>query len=218
MVDLLDTSENIQTTYLVRHGDINVNHKGKICGNLEVPLAQEGFVQAEILGTWFNDLEIHSMFASPLGRTVDTADIIAKTIKMPTYFKHSGLLEKKEGDWEGKTYWEIRDKSPKLWEKWSQDPIYFSPPHGESIFDFHSRVGRALKDILSNYNCGKKIILVSHAGFIRSAIMNALNIPVENFFRIDIPTASITRIDWSDNFASLKYCGLILESYSYMAA
>jgi broad specificity phosphatase PhoE len=218
MVDLLDTSESIKTVYLVRHGETTATQKGRICGNSDVPLTDDGLYQAEILGSWFSELKIDSIFASPLNRTIQTADTIARAVKMPTYFKHSGLTEKKEGDWEGKTYWQVRDENPRLWERWSQDPIYFAPPNGESVSEYIARVSRALNDIFKNYQCGNKIILVTHSGFIRAAIMNALNIPVENFFRIDIPTASVSRIDWSENFATLKYSGLILESYSYAAA
>lgn len=70
-------------------------------------------------------------------------------------------------------------------------------------------------DIIHNYDSGNKIILSTHAGVIRSIIMNCLNIPVENFFRIDVPPGSITKIEYSNSFATLKYCGLTLESYSY---
>jgi len=160
MVDLLDTSESIKTVYLVRHGETTATQKGRICGNSDVPLTDDGLYQAEILGSWFSELKIDSIFASPLN----------------------------------------------------------APPNGESVSEYIARVSRALNDIFKNYQCGNKIILVTHSGFIRAAIMNALNIPVENFFRIDIPTASVSRIDWSENFATLKYSGLILESYSYAAA
>lgn len=219
MVDLLDSSEKVKTIYLVRHGDTSATKKGRICGsNNDISLNEEGLAQAELIGAWFSDLEVDSIFSSPLMRTVQTADCIAKSVHMPTYYKHSGLVEKKEGDWDGKTYWQVRDEDPKAWEKWSKDPINFAPPNGESVKDFVARIDRALTDILKNYETGNNIVLTTHAGVIRSVIMNTLNIPVENFFRIDIPPGSISRIDWSESFATLKYCSLTLEAYSYAVA
>jgi alpha-ribazole phosphatase len=215
MADLLDFSESIKSLYLVRHGETSATKKGIICGNSDIPLNEEGIEQSYTLASWFADIEIDSIFSSPLQRTSFTADDIAKACKIPTYFKHSGLIEKKEGEWEGKTYWQLRDEDPKAWEKWSKDPINFSPPAGESVKDFVARVDRALMDIIHNYDSGNKIILSTHAGVIRSIIMNCLNIPVENFFRIDVPPGSITKIEYSNSFATLKYCGLTLESYSY---
>lgn len=217
MADLLDFSETVKSLYLVRHGETSATEKGRICGESNIPLNDEGFAQANVLGSWFSDMEISSIFSSPLTRSVQTADAIAKAIKMPTYFKHSGLTEKKEGEWEGKTYWQLRDEDPDAWEKWSNNPIDYAPPGGESVRNFVSRVDRALKDIINNYETGNRIVITTHAGIIRAIILNCLNIPVENFFRIDIPTGSITKIEYSENFATLKYTSLTLESYSYVA-
>jgi broad specificity phosphatase PhoE len=217
MVDLLDSSENVKSLYLVRHGETSATQKGRICGHSNVSLNDEGFAQANVLGSWFSDMEISSIFSSPLPRAVQTADAIAKAMKMPTYFKHSGLIEKKEGTWEGKTYWQLRDEDPDSWERWSNDPIDFAPPEGESVRSFVARIDRALKDIINNYETGNRIVIATHAGVIRGIILNCLNIPVENFFRIDVPTGSITKIDYSDNFATLKYTSLTLESYSYVS-
>ena len=218
MVDLLDSNEKIKTIYLVRHGEILSSMKGRICGHSDILLNETGLYQAEVLGAWFSDMGIESIFSSPLTRTVQTSDMIAKSVGLPTYYKHSGLTEKKEGEWEGKTYWELRDQAPKLWERWSKDPINFAPPAGESVKDFVARIGRAFKDIVFNYETGNKVVFVTHAGVIKSMMMNALDIPAENFFRIDIPLASITRLDWSESYTTLKYSGLTLDTYSYSVA
>jgi alpha-ribazole phosphatase len=218
MVDLLDSSEKVKQIYLVRHGETSATDRGRICGNSDIGLNAEGIEQVEVVASWFYDMPIDSIFSSPLLRAVQTADAIAKAVHKPTYFKHSGLVEKKEGDWEGKTYWEIRDQQPKQWEKWSKDPINYAAPNGESIKDFVARIDRALKDILNNYDTGNRIVLTTHAGVIRAIIINALDIPVENFFRIDVPVASVSKVDWSDSFATLKFCGLTPEEYSLALA
>ncbi len=218
MLSLLDSNENVKRIYLVRHGETSSTNKGRICGNSDVPLTDEGIYQTQIVASWFKDQEVSSIFASPLQRTCEMAEEISEVILLPTYYKHSGLLEKKEGDWEGKTYWEIRDSNPKLWERWSEDPIHISAPNGESVSDFVARCGRAFKDIIMNYETGNDVVLVTHAGVIKGIIMNVLGIPVENFFRIDIPLASISRLDHSENFTTLKYLGLTLEAYSYTVA
>ncbi len=208
MVDLLDSSEKIKSFYLVRHGETEATLKGSICGEKDIPLTEQGILEAEIIADTLVETNIDTIFSSSLTRCVQTSDIIAKAIRKPTYFKHSGLLEKKEGDWEGKTFWQIRSEQPKIWEKWSNDPINVAAPGGESVVDFVARVGRALGDIRLNYEIGHRIVISTHAGVIKAIIMNTLNIPVENFYRIDIPVGSISRVDWSDSFATLKFCGL----------
>ncbi len=192
----------------MRHGETTATLKGNVCGELDVPLTDEGIITAEMIGDALSEADIYSIFSSPQGRCVQSSDIIAKALKKTSYYKHSGLVEKKEGEWEGKTYWQIRAENPKLWEKWSKDPIHTAAPGAESVADFVARVGRAMEDIRKNYDIGQRIALVTHAGVIKAIIMHTLDIPVENFFRIDIPVGSISRVDWSDSFATLKFCGL----------
>lgn len=211
MVDLLDFSEQIKTFYLVRHGETAATKKKQICGSSDEPLSKEGAYQAEVLADWFADIQIDSVFSSPLIRCAQSADMLAKAVKKSMYYKHSGLVEKKEGDWEGKTYWQIRDEDSKLWEKWSNDPINVAAPGGETVKDFVARVGRAWKDIRENPNCGNKTILSTHAGVVRAMMIHALDIPVENFFRIDVPLGSVTRVDWSESYSTLKFSGLCPE-------
>ncbi len=218
MVNLLDSSEQIKSLYLVRHGETTATDKSRICGRSDVALTEEGIEQTNLTAAWFYELDIDSIFSSPLARTVALADAIAKAVRKPTYYKHSGLIEKNEGLWEGKTYWQVRSEDPRAWEAWSKDPINHTPPEGESVKDFVARVGRALNDILKNYDTGNKIVLSTHSGVIRSIIIHALNIPVENFFRIDIPVASISKVDWSANFATLKFSGLTPEAYNFALA
>jgi alpha-ribazole phosphatase len=210
----LDLSEEVKSFYLVRHGELKNSSKGRVPDTNDKGLNSEGVLEAELLSSFFHDLRISAIFSSPNNSAVETTDIIAKNIGEPTFFKHSGLMDKREGEWAGKTYWQIREEDAKSWEKWSKDPINFCPPNGESVRDFVSRVGRALKDIRSNYEIGEKIILSTHAGVIRALLILALDIPADNFFRIDVPLSSISRIDWSNSHAIVKFFSLSVTSKS----
>lgn len=208
----LNVTEEIKTFYLIRHGELKENSNSKIPSLDDEGLSAEGVLEAELISSYFQDIKVSSVFSSPSMSAVQTTDIIAKNIGLPTFFKHSGLVDKKEGDWAGKTYWQLHEEAPKSWEKWSKDPINFFPPNGESVKDFVARVGRAFKDIIKNYEIGQKVILSTHTGVIRALIILSLNIPVENFFRIEVPSGSISRIDWGESYSILKFCSLSLSS------
>ena len=212
MEQALNISDEIKTFYLIRHGEIKNSSGSKIAASDDKGLSGDGVLEAELLSSYFHDIKINSIFASPTSSAVQTTDIVAKNLGIPTFFKHSGLTDKKEGDCAGKPYWQIREESMKAWEKWSKDPINFSPPNGESVKDFVARVGRAFKDIIKNYDIGQKIILSTHTGVIRALIILSLDIPVENFFRIEVPSGSISRIDWTENYSILKFCSLSMAS------
>ncbi|NQY79385.1 MAG: histidine phosphatase family protein [Candidatus Caenarcaniphilales bacterium] len=208
----LNVTEEIKTFYLIRHGELKGNSNSRIPSQDDEGLNPDGVLEAELISSYFQDIKVDSVFSSPCMSSVQTTDIIAKNIGLPTFFKHSGLVDKKEGDWSGKTYWQLHEEAPKAWEKWSKDPINFCPPNGESVKDFVARVGRAFKDIIKNYEIGQKIILSTHTGVIRALIILSLNIPVENFFRIEVPSGSISRIDWTESYSILKFCSLSLSS------
>jgi len=208
----LDLSEEVKSFYLVRHGELKNSTKGRVPAANDKGLSNEGVLEAELLSNYFHDLKITCIFSSPNISAVETTDIIAKNIGEPSFFKHSGLTDKREGEWAGKTYWQIREEDPKLWEKWSKDPINFCPPGGESVRDFISRIGRALRDIRTNYEIGDKIILSTHAGVVKALLILALDIPVDNFFRIDVPLGSVSRIDWSSSYAVVKFLSLSMSS------
>jgi alpha-ribazole phosphatase len=210
----LDLSEEVKSFYLVRHGELKNSGRGRVPDTNDKGLSSDGVLEAELISSFFHDLRISAIFSSPNNSAVETTDIIAKNIGEPTFFKHSGLTDKREGEWDGKTYWQIREEDAKSWEKWSKDPINFCPPNGESVRDFVSRVGRALKDIRTNYEIGEKIILSTHAGVVRAMLILALDIPVDNFFRIDVPLSSISRIDWSNSHAIVKFLSLSVTSKS----
>ena len=48
MADLLDFSETVKSLYLVRHGETAATQKGRICGESNISLNDEGFAQANV--------------------------------------------------------------------------------------------------------------------------------------------------------------------------
>ena len=68
--------------YLVRHGDYQ-NTDNIIPLHLPVPLSSQGIQQSQKLGRYFIGKNISHLFASPIKRTQQTAEIISKFIHTP---------------------------------------------------------------------------------------------------------------------------------------
>jgi alpha-ribazole phosphatase/probable phosphoglycerate mutase len=62
----------------------------------------------------------------------------------------------------------------------------------------------ALESILDAAS-GEHLLIVCHAGVIRMALAHALAIPLDNAYRIDVASASITRLRFDANRASLIF-------------
>jgi broad specificity phosphatase PhoE len=63
---------------LVRHGQTKSNSTGYYMGWSSEDLSEEGIAQVQSLSARLSSLPIAAIYASPLQRTVTTADMIAK--------------------------------------------------------------------------------------------------------------------------------------------
>ena len=116
--------------YLVRHGQTDWNRAGKIQGTTDIPLNETGRQQAEQLATVLKErsgypakTRIDAVYASPLARAFQTAEILAKEEKLPLR-RLTGLRERDFGCWEGKSWQQVEAEYPDEFHLW-RDPRLF---------------------------------------------------------------------------------------------
>ncbi len=197
-LDLLDYQEPVTKIYFVRHGETLANKKRLIFGHLDWDLTNKGIKDSyKTSKVLYKEIKkVDFIISSPLKRTMHTAEIIAKQFKTKKILTENNLIEKGEGIWEGKNYWEVRENDYKNYLKWLKDPLGYRPYKGESIKDMNKRIIKFQKSILNNYS-GKTLIVVSHAGPIRLFLLNLLKSDLNNFWSIQIKCGSITEINIS---------------------
>ena len=71
----------MQKLYFVRHGESELNAAGITAGHTETPLTDVGRAQAAVAGKLARDLGIDLIVASPMGRTRETAQLIANELE-----------------------------------------------------------------------------------------------------------------------------------------
>lgn len=203
MTELLHPEEVITSFLLIRHGHTRATEEGRLYTDPNAPLTEKGTAQAQALARWLPGKRPDLLLTSPSLRVKSTADIIAEALGVEPVVI-DGLDEWKVGDWEGRTYLDIKKKEPELYGRWSADPVRNAPPGGESIAQMSERVKGSLKEMIAGFE-GKRLALVTHAGIIRGIIVEALGIPVENFWRVSVPVGTVSRVDFSANFATVHY-------------
>ncbi|MES9928729.1 MAG: histidine phosphatase family protein, partial [Candidatus Thiodiazotropha sp. 6PDIVS] len=97
------------------------------------------------------------------------------------------------GDWEGHSGDELRARDPNLLSRFYHDPINNRPAGAESLDSFSIRVQQAVNQVISEH-AGKHILILTHAGVIRTILTQLLNAPLASMYRLSIGTASISRI------------------------
>ncbi len=206
MSDELHPPEIITTIYLLRHGHTEPTENNKIYNDPQVALTERGVKQAHHQGVWLKSIKPTHLLSSTAVRVVSTAKIISQEIGLEAVTIND-LNEWDVGTWEGRTYIDLKKNNPEEYQAWCADPIENAPPEGESIVDMFNRIKIRLKDITKSYE-GSSIALVTHAGVIRSILMEALGIPVRNFWRLSVPAGSVSRVDFSENFATVYFMSL----------
>lgn len=206
-------TEPLTTIILVRHGRTSLTESKKISGSGgEDPFLSEAGIQdaqkvaAELAkigaaGPWAHLDAPSAIVASPINRTVQTANVIAERLGLAVA-KNADIAEISFGDWDGHTNEEVMAKWPEEFRRW-QGSWDVSPPNGESLDSFDLRVQRGRRAILNEY-AGKTVVVVSHVmptrGFLRAANEGGISA----YWRPQISPCSISIVRyWGDQAAEV---------------
>lgn len=173
--------------YLVRHTE-TICEKGICYGQSDVNIA-EPF--DEIFNRIISELpEEAAIFSSPLKRCAILAKHIQKNIKAISYQEDERLKEMNFGDWELKSWNEIPNEEL---NPWMEDFVNISALNGESFIELHERVGDFLANEISKIK--KSIIIVAHAGIIRSILCHQTSLPLKDAFNNKVDFGEVIRIE-----------------------
>lgn len=177
---------------LIRHATNDFVKTGKLAGwTAGVHLNDEGKAQAEALGKRLADAPLKHIYASPLERTMETAQAIHQYHPTIALEENLAIGEVKYGDWEGKPISELRAR--KMWEVIQEYPTRAYFPNGESMRAVQNRVVDAIESFASKHP-NDMIALVFHADLIKMAVAHYLGVHLDNFQRIVISPASISTV------------------------
>jgi len=171
--------------YLVRH--TTVNNPNKLCyGQSDIGLATDWETHFTAL---YQKLEANlpgSLFySSPYQRCTQLAGFLSHD----RFQTDARLSEMHFGDWEQCAWTAINQ--PVLSE-WMADFVNYQVPGGESFVQMHHRCTQ-FWDELSGKSADR-IIIITHAGVIRSLLAHVLGIPLDKVFQLEIDYGSITKI------------------------
>jgi len=134
-------------------------------------------------------------YVSPLKRAIQTAEALSKFVTNSKIVIENKLIEQNFGDWSGKKIsevWEVLKKC-KTKHNFSFISPEYSPPNGESFKEQTKRVGVWLENL--NFLEDKSIVIISHAGTIRSILSHALKIKHDYAIGIEILHQSLNILE-----------------------
>jgi len=145
------------TICIIRHGETDWNSLGKLQGREDIELNELGREQALETSRYFESEHWDVMVSSPLKRAVETAQIIASRMSIPTVHIVEEMIERSYGSASGLLPEERRSRFP--------DGI----PDQEDFEPLRRRAMVGLEKIAHDFK-GKRIIVVSHGGLTNSIL------------------------------------------------
>ena len=176
--------------HLLRHGEHGLLGRvlaGRMPG---VGMTERGRAEIAAAAERLAKEKVAAIYASPLQRTRESAEIVAERLGLPIAFRDD-LIELDFGEWTGATFDSIR--ADPRWEAWRTQRSRARIPGGESMRAVQQRAVEAALDINERHP-GETVLLVSHGDVIRSVLLFALGMPLDFYNRIEVVQGSLSTI------------------------
>lgn len=184
------------TLLLIRHGETPWNALGKVQGCKNIFLSESGKAQATLLSQRLHG-EFTTVYTSPLHRAYETAEIICKPTTLSP-IAIDGLREVDFGSWEGLTFKEIATMYPTHFNNWLTDDITGAMYDGEGSIQAASLRAKACVETLVQKHPNETIVMVSHGGLIKSALIGLFGWPMSMYHHFALGNTCITTIRFNE--------------------
>lgn len=180
--------------FFVRHG-LTAHTGHKLSGWMpDVHLTGEGRLQAEAVADRLKDVPLKAVFASPIERTIETAEPIAARHKLKVEVREA-LGEVEYGNWTNRSLKVLA--RTKLWGVVQRWPSGARFPEGETLRAVQARAVDEIERIRVAHP-KTAVCCVTHADVIRLVAAHYLGVHIDLYQRIVIGPASITAISIGD--------------------
>lgn len=192
----------------MRHGPVTDAVRGRLYGRLDVPLhpaagermrrAARDFLRLRQALYGAERLPVR-VVSSPLARCRESASHVLAVLRAAgeeilAPLVDEALVELALGRWEGLRKEDIRRDFSAEWAARGADLARVAPPGGESFQDVQRRALAAVRRLRAVHS-GECLLLVSHAGVIRSLMAHALALPLTEVLRLPLPPAAVVRLE-----------------------
>lgn len=176
-----------RTIDLLRHGEPLGGRKYR--GQTDDPLTERGWSQ---MWTAVGDNRPwRRIVTSPLVRCAEFADALGEGLGL-TVERDERLVEVGYGSWAGKSPEALATEDPDGFAAFRADPWHNRPGDAEPMEAFTRRVLSAYRE--HEATAAEPLLIVAHAGVIRTVIAETLGMPLPNLYRLHLPYAARVRL------------------------
>lgn len=154
---------------VLRHGETDWNRDRRFQGHADIPLNDAGRRQAVEARAALNEWHFDAVYASPLSRAVETAQLVRPGSQVVT---DARLSEIDVGSWAGLSRDEVISEMPSYPEHYANGVDFRRSPTGERPSEMVARAMPFFEE-LGTHPTGSSILVVSH-GQLLNKVLHAL--------------------------------------------
>ena len=173
---------------LLRHGE--TERGGGFRGRIDDALTAHGWAQMRAAVGEARPWQ--GVVSSPLQRCAAFAGELAGRHGLPLQLE-DGLRELDFGAWEGRSAAELWDTDADALGRFWTDPYAFTPPDGESLIAFETRILAALGRLHAQH-AGRHLLLVTHGGVMRLLLARARGLPRSDLLQVEVGHGALHRL------------------------
>lgn len=148
--------------YLVRHGQTNLNKAKLMQGRVDEPLNETGLEQARKTKALIGDVKFDAVYASPLGRAINTGAIVAGILAEDVIVDER-IIETDFGKYDKKKY---TGMGPAMTLYWALPEIFPAPKTVETVESMVKRTRSFMKDLEEKDY--ENVLIAAHGGILRA--------------------------------------------------
>lgn len=183
--------------YIIRHGETNWNLEGRLQGQTDIDLNENGIRLAKITAERMKDIPLDLGITSPLCRARKTAELLLEGRSVSLY-EDCRLMELSFGIWEGlgcrPDNYEIPSEH---FQDFYKQPFAFVPgEHGETIEELCRRTAEFYEELIHQETLQEKSILLATHGCASRALLYHIDQKHKEFWRGHVPVnCSVTIVE-----------------------
>jgi probable phosphoglycerate mutase len=138
---------------LIRPGSTDYDTQGRIQGQLDIPLADQGKREVAEATACLKEHNLTALYSSLCRAAQETAELIGAGLKLkPKTLERLQNLD--HGLWQGMLIDEVKHKQPKVYKQWQEHPENVCPPEGEMLAAVAQRTEIVLAKLLRKHRFG----------------------------------------------------------------
>jgi probable phosphoglycerate mutase len=145
--------------YLIRPGSTDFDEQGRIKGTLDIPMNANGSSQVCRIAAELEGEAIEVIYTSPAQSAMQTAETLALSLKVKCKVLDK-LQNLDHGLWHGKLIEEVKQRQPKVYRLWQEQPEVVCPPEGETVASAQERIRTTMKRLLKKHKSGVIALVV----------------------------------------------------------